>query len=142
MLKRKSVGKTVTIKGIYFTVIGVFKVATYPRMESNDMVFIPFTTYNKMFNNGDVAEMFAVVGKDNADLAQIEDHAKRVLKEKYHVLLKMKTPMEVLIWGKNSKANRFSYRNAVSYHYCRNTYYYCGSYCHFQYSSDYSKRTY
>jgi putative ABC transport system permease protein len=54
-------------------------------MESNDMVFIPFTTYNKMFNNGDVAEMFAVVGKDNADLAQIEDNAKRILKEKYHV---------------------------------------------------------
>ena len=84
--RENPVGKTVTIKGIYFTVIGVFKVATNgPRMESNDMVFIPFTTYNKMFNNGDVAEMFAVVGKDNADLAQIEDNAKRVLKEKYHV---------------------------------------------------------
>lgn len=76
----------------------------YPRMESNDMVFIPFTTYNKMFNNGDVAEMFAVVGKDNADLAQIEDHAKRVLKENTMFSWKMKTPMEVLIWGKNSKS--------------------------------------
>ncbi|MCL1665325.1 ABC transporter permease [Elizabethkingia ursingii] len=84
--RENPVGKTVTIKGIYFTVIGVFKVATNgPRMESNDMVFIPFTTYNKMFNNGDVAEMFAVVGKDNSDLAQIEDNAKRILKEKYHV---------------------------------------------------------
>lgn len=66
--------------------IGVFKVATNgPRMESNDMVFIPFTTYNKMFNNGDVAEMFAVVGKDNADLSKIEDGVKKILKEKYHV---------------------------------------------------------
>ncbi|CAM3220538.1 ABC transporter permease [Elizabethkingia anophelis] len=84
--RENPIGKTITIKGIYFTVIGVFKVATNgPRMESNDMVFIPFTTYNKMFNNGDVAEMFAVVGKDNADLAQIEDNTKRILKEKYHV---------------------------------------------------------
>jgi len=80
------IGKAITIQGIYFTVIGVFKVATNgPRMESDDSIFIPFTTFNKMFNNGDVADMFAIVGKDNANLDNVESQIKNVLKEKYHV---------------------------------------------------------
>ena len=80
------IGKSVTIKGIYFTIIGVFKVQTNGvRMEGDDSVFIPFTTYNRMFNNGDVASMFAIVGKDNVELSTIEDGVKNVLKEKYNI---------------------------------------------------------
>lgn len=80
------IGKHITIQGLFFTVVGVFKVATNgPRMESNDSVFIPFTTYNKMFNNGDVADMFAIVGQQNANLETVDKAIKNTLKEKYHV---------------------------------------------------------
>ncbi|QCX53741.1 ABC transporter permease [Elizabethkingia sp. JS20170427COW] len=80
------IGQNISIKGIYFTVIGVFKVASNgPRMESDNSVFIPFTTFNKMFNNGDVSDMFAIVGKDNVELSTIETQVKNALKEKYQV---------------------------------------------------------
>lgn len=79
-------GKQINIDGTTFTVIGVFKVASNgPRMESNDSVFMPFTTFNKMFNNGDVADMFAIVAKNNANLGKVEDQVKSTLKAEYNV---------------------------------------------------------
>ncbi len=80
------IGKSFNVKGIFFNVIGVFKV---PRngggMNNDQTVFIPLSTYTKMYNDGDKVGFFAIVSKPEADLKIVEENAKSVLKEKYNV---------------------------------------------------------
>ena len=78
-------GKSFNIKGIFFNVIGVFKVKGNGGMNNDKTVFIPLSTYTKMYNDGDKVGFFAIVSKPDADLNIVENEAKRVLKEKYNV---------------------------------------------------------
>ena len=73
-------GKTINVKGTFFSVIGVYSVKRGGPMESNSASYIPLTTYSKMFNEGDKVNVFSIVGKPDTDLKIIEDKAKEVLK--------------------------------------------------------------
>ncbi|SFI48327.1 ABC transporter permease [Halpernia frigidisoli] len=79
------IGKSVTVKGIFFNVIGVFRVQRQGGISSDRSAYIPFTTFTKMYNDGDKAGYFAIVGKDNADIGVLEDEVKNELKKKYNV---------------------------------------------------------
>lgn len=79
------IGKSVNIKGVFFTVIGVFRVPKNGGPLSSDQsAYIPFSTYNKMYNAGDVVDFFAIVSKENANVNDVEDMAKLELKKEYH----------------------------------------------------------
>jgi putative ABC transport system permease protein len=79
------IGKSFNIKGTFFNVIGVFKVRGNGGMNNDQTVFIPLSTYTKMYNDGDKVGFFAIVSKPDADLNIVEEHTKSVLKEKYRV---------------------------------------------------------
>ena len=79
------IGKSFNIKGIFFNVIGVFKVKGNGGMNNDQSVFIPLSTYTKMYNDGDKVGFFAIVSKPDADLQKVEEEAKGVMKEKYNV---------------------------------------------------------
>ncbi|UOE40387.1 ABC transporter permease [Chryseobacterium suipulveris] len=80
------IGKSFNIKGIFFNVIGVFKVKQGGGGMNNDKtVFIPLSTYTKMYNDGDKVGFFAIVSKPDADLNVVEENAKSTLKEKYRI---------------------------------------------------------
>ena len=79
------IGKSFNIKGIFFNVIGVFKVKGNGGMNNDQSVFIPLSTYTKMYNDGDKVGFFAIVSKPEADLQKVEEEAKGVMKEKYNV---------------------------------------------------------
>ena len=79
------IGKSVNVKGIFFNVIGVFRVKKGGGMENDQSSFIPFTTFSKMYNNGDKVGFFAIVSKPDADLTVVEDQVKTELKKKYNV---------------------------------------------------------
>jgi putative ABC transport system permease protein len=80
------IGKSINIKGLFFNVIGVYKVAQAGGPNNNDTTaFIPLSTFTKMFNDGDKVDFFAVVSKPDADLAVVEDLAKAELKKKNNV---------------------------------------------------------
>lgn len=79
------IGKSINIKGIFFNVIGVFRVKKGGGMENDQTVFIPLSTFTKMYNNGDIVGFFAVVGKPDADLNVIEQRVKSELKTKNNV---------------------------------------------------------
>jgi len=78
-------GKSVTIKGVFFNVIGVFRVQRNGNMGSDDSAYIPFTTFTKMYNDGDKVGYFAIVGKNDTDLTVLENTVKDELKQKYNV---------------------------------------------------------
>lgn len=79
------IGKTVTVKGMFFNVIGVFRVQRNRGMSSDDSAYIPFTTFTKMYNDGDKVGYFAIVGKNDTDLNILEENVKNELKAKYNV---------------------------------------------------------
>jgi len=80
------IGKSINIKGLFFNVIGVYKVAQAGGPNNNDTTsYIPLSTFTKMFNDGDKIDFFAIVSKPDADLAVVEDHAKAELKKKNNV---------------------------------------------------------
>ncbi|QQV01458.1 MULTISPECIES: ABC transporter permease [Chryseobacterium] len=80
------IGKSINIKGIFFNVIGVYKVAKAGGPNNNDTTaFIPLSTFTKMFNDGDRVDFFAIVSKPDADLEIVEDQAKDELKSKNSV---------------------------------------------------------
>ena len=82
------IGKSFNIKGIFFNVIGVFRVKQSGGgggMNNDKTVFIPLSTFTKMYNDGDKVGFFAIVAKTDADLGKVEEDAKNVLKEKNRV---------------------------------------------------------
>lgn len=83
--KENPVGKQVNIKGIFFNVIGVFRVKKGGGFENDRTAFIPLSTYTKMYNAGEQIDMFAIVSKPNANVNGVEEDVKQVLKNKNKV---------------------------------------------------------
>lgn len=83
--KENPVGKQVNIKGLFFNVIGVFRVKKGGGFENDRTAFIPLSTYTKMYNAGDQIDMFAIVSKPNANVNGVEEGVKQVLKTKNKV---------------------------------------------------------
>ncbi len=78
-------GKSINIKGIFFNVIGVFRVKKGGGMENDQTTFIPLSTFTKMYNNGDNVDFFAIVSKPNADVNKVEEKVRQQLKSKNNV---------------------------------------------------------
>ncbi len=78
-------GKSINIKGIFFNVVGVFRIKKGGGFENDRTAFIPLSTYTKMYNAGDEVDMFAIVSKPNADVNVVEEKVKQTLKAKNKV---------------------------------------------------------
>ena len=83
--KEDPVGKSINIKGIFFNVIGVFRIKKGMGFENDRTVFIPLSTYTKMYNAGDQIDMFAIVSKPNVNVNEVEGRVKTELKAKNQV---------------------------------------------------------
>ncbi|ASK30393.1 multidrug ABC transporter ATP-binding protein [Chryseobacterium sp. T16E-39] len=83
--KENPIGKSINVKGLFFNIIGVFRVKKGGGFENDRTVFIPLSTYTKMYNAGDNIDMFAIVGRPEADLKVVEEKVKQVLKIKNKV---------------------------------------------------------
>ncbi|MFN1216448.1 ABC transporter permease [Chryseobacterium kwangjuense] len=83
--KENPVGKQVNIKGLFFNVIGVFRVKKGGGFENDRTAFIPLSTYTKMYNAGEQIDMFAIVSKPNVNVGGVEETVKQVLKKKNKV---------------------------------------------------------
>lgn len=74
-------GKAINIKGIFFNVIGVFRVKKSGGFENDTTCFIPLTTFTRMYNAGNEIDMFAIVSKPNADVSIVENKVKEELRK-------------------------------------------------------------
>lgn len=96
-------GKSINIKGIFFNVIGVFRVKKGGGMENDQTVFIPLSTFTKMYNDGDKINVFAIVSKPNADLKIVEEKVKAELRKKNQV-----SPEDTNAFGSFNLGKEFS----------------------------------
>ena len=83
--KENPLGKSINVKGLFFNVIGVFRVRKGGGFENDRTVFIPLSTYTKMYNAGEEIDMFAIVSKPNVDVNSVEERVKTELKAKNQV---------------------------------------------------------
>ena len=81
----EAVGSFLRINGIYFRVVGVHKFVPGGGFESDGYIFIPFTTFNKLYNKADGVDFMSIAAFDDADIIQVEKDVKTVLKSIHQV---------------------------------------------------------
>ncbi len=78
------IGEFIEISKINYKVAGVFK-RTNMNMGPRDAIHIPFTTFQKVFNQGDNIGWMMITGKPEFDISQIEADVKLLLKNLHEV---------------------------------------------------------
>ncbi len=79
------IGKFVQINNIYFQVVGIYKYEQGGGFEDDGAMFIPFSTFQTMYNLGDKVAWFAIAGYDDVDIIQLEKDIKTTLKRSHKV---------------------------------------------------------
>jgi putative ABC transport system permease protein len=77
------VGNYVEINGSFFQVIGAYK--SKGGFEQDDSIFMPFSTFRKINNTGDRIGWMVIAAHDDADITQVEEDVKTVLRRRHNV---------------------------------------------------------
>ena len=78
-------GTYVNIDNVNFQVVGVHKFLGGGPLDNDSDIFIPFTTYQKLYNTGDFVAWFTVAAYDSVDVVQVEQDVKTVLRRIHDV---------------------------------------------------------
>lgn len=79
------IGAYIRIDDIYFQIVGVHKFTPGGGFETDSDIYIPFTTYRKLYNTGDNVGWLTIAAYDDADVVQAEVDVKTVLKRIHRV---------------------------------------------------------
>lgn len=79
------IGTWIRVGNVYFQVIGVHKLAQGVSFDSDSAMFIPFTTYQKLYNSGDNIGYMCIAAFDDVDVVQVEKDIKTLLKNIHRV---------------------------------------------------------
>ncbi|PIF00835.1 MAG: multidrug ABC transporter ATP-binding protein [Maribacter sp.] len=83
--KEDPIGAYIKLDGIYFQIVGVHKFTPGGGFETDSDIFIPFTTFRKLYNTGDRVGWLTIAAYDDADVVQAEADVKSVLKRIHKV---------------------------------------------------------
>jgi putative ABC transport system permease protein len=78
------IGELIKINGINFTVIGMFANGNANMGPTSDM-HIPFTTFQQIYNQGENIGWMMLTGKPDADIRQIEEDSKLILRNLHDI---------------------------------------------------------
>ncbi|MEM1340479.1 MAG: ABC transporter permease [Bacteroidota bacterium] len=78
-------GGYVEIDGINFQVVGVHKFAGGGPFDNDSDIFIPFTTYRKLYNTGENVSWFTIAAYDDADVVEVEEDIKATLRRIHRI---------------------------------------------------------
>ncbi|NNG08817.1 MAG: ABC transporter permease [Arenibacter sp.] len=79
------IGSYVRIDNVFFQVVGVHKFTPGGGFESDSDIYIPFSTFRKLYNTGENVGWFAIAAYDDADVIKVEENVKAVLKNIHNV---------------------------------------------------------
>lgn len=79
------IGEFIRIGDVYFQVVGVHKLSQGVSFDSDAAIFIPFTTFRKLYNTGDNVDYFCIAAFDDVDVVQVEKDVKTLLKNIHRV---------------------------------------------------------
>ncbi len=73
-------GKQIRISDSYYTIVGVYGSPSSP-VESEDQIFIPFTTFQKVYNQGEKIQYLSLSLPNDYDIVAFEKQLKTYLKK-------------------------------------------------------------
>lgn len=81
------IGKYIRVNGIYFQVAGVIRPISSAQIggDANTSVYIPFSTMQKTFNQGDRIHFLGATTKPGYEAAILENEIKTILKENHDI---------------------------------------------------------
>lgn len=78
------IGADIKINGVAFTVVGVYE-GDNGSFEGDSSIFLPFSTFQKLFNQGNDVGFVAINIEDDTDIIQAESDIKNFLKTRHDV---------------------------------------------------------
>ncbi|GGF11244.1 putative ABC transport system permease protein [Chishuiella changwenlii] len=72
-------GKQIRISDSYYTIVGVYDTPSSP-VETKDQIYIPFTTFQKVYNQGETIQYLSLSLPNNYDIISFEKQLKAYLK--------------------------------------------------------------
>jgi len=81
------IGKTIQINGVYFTVVGVFDNlhSSNGDNEESQTIFIPFSTFQRAFNWGDVVGWYSITSQDKVPVSAMEKKILKLLAQRHSI---------------------------------------------------------
>ncbi|MFK7812254.1 MAG: ABC transporter permease [Maribacter sp.] len=79
------IGGYIAIEDVNFQVVGVHKFAGGAPFDNDSDIFIPFTTFRKLYNTGENVSWFTIAAYDDADVIQAEKDIKATLRRIHKV---------------------------------------------------------
>jgi putative ABC transport system permease protein len=81
------IGENIRVNGIYFQIVGVIYTINDIKIGGsiNETVFLPFSTMQKAFNQGDIIHFLACTSKADIPAAQVEEEVKTILKAAHDI---------------------------------------------------------
>ncbi len=83
----EAIGSYIKIQGVNFMVVGVYKTTLSGEAaeEETKNIFVPFTTFQKAFNFGDVVGWMSIVSKENVPVSVMEEKIVEKLKVRHKI---------------------------------------------------------
>ena len=77
------IGKYININSIYFKVIGIHKFIDEGggSFANDGDIHVPFSTFKRLYNTGDVVGFLLIAGYENIDILKVEEKVKKQLKK-------------------------------------------------------------
>jgi len=81
------IGKAIQINGVYFTVVGVFDNlhAGNGDNEESQTIFIPFTTFQRAFNWGNIVGWYSITSQSDVPVSEMEQKVLKLMAERHSV---------------------------------------------------------
>lgn len=81
------IGKYIRINGVYFQVIGITKPGSSGQNPEEEIsnLYLPFSTFQKAFNYGDIVGWFSVTAKKNISVDEAEKNTIALLKRNHQI---------------------------------------------------------
>ena len=81
------IGKNIQINGVYFTIVGLFEPKRNNGGDNDDAqaIFIPFTTFQKTFNWGNIVGWYSITIQDDIPATAVEDKIMKLLAQNHSI---------------------------------------------------------
>jgi putative ABC transport system permease protein len=85
--RKDPIGELIRVQGVYFQVVGVVRSTRADDRgdRDNSTVHVPFTTYQRAFNQGDRVSWLALMAEEGVPAGLVEERARAVLAERHSV---------------------------------------------------------
>ncbi len=104
------INKNIKINGVFFKIIGVWKTKQSGGQGERDSqtLYVPFTTFQKAFNYGNIVGWMAVTAKANASASAVEEKIVKILKNRHTI-----APEDDRAFGSFNAEKEFSQINGL-----------------------------